>query len=76
MKIAAKTHFWTNTPLRAWLQPLCAVAALVLVAGADELHQLWLPGRMAGWDDWFADVAGITLALTGWRWLGRGVAID
>ena len=33
MKIAAKTRLWTNTPLRAWLQPLCAVAALVLVAG-------------------------------------------
>lgn len=42
-----------------------ALAALlaVMVAGADEIHQLWLPGRMAGWSDWLADVAGVVLAL-------------
>jgi hypothetical protein len=50
---------------------LLAAMAAALVAGADELHQIWLPGRVAAWDDWFADVAGIALALTGVRWVWR-----
>ncbi len=37
---------------------------LVLVVGvADEVHQTFLPGRMADWDDWLADLVGTAL---GW----------
>ena len=36
MKIAAKMRFWTNTSLRAWLQPLCAVAGL-FIGGAQPV---------------------------------------
>jgi VanZ family protein len=42
----------------AWAALLAA-----LVAGADEVHQLWLPGRQADWFDWLADVVGIVLAV-------------
>lgn len=52
--------------------PLALVLAALLtavVAGADEIHQLWLPGRMAGWDDWLADATGIALGLAGLRWI-------
>lgn len=48
---------------------LLAALLATMVTGADELHQIWLPGRVAAWDDWFADVAGVALALTGLRWL-------
>ena len=44
---------------------LLAALLAAMVAGADEIHQIWLPGRMAGWDDWLADVAGVALALAG-----------
>jgi VanZ family protein len=50
---------------------LLAALIAALIAGADEIHQIWLPGRTAALDDWFADVAGIVLALTGLRWLWR-----
>ena len=44
---------------------LLAALLAAMVAGADEIHQIWLPGRMEGWDDWLADVAGVALALAG-----------
>lgn len=31
------------------------------VGAMDELHQAWLPGRNAGWDDLAADLAGSLL---------------
>jgi len=37
---------------------------LVLLIGVlDEVHQVWLPGRFPGLDDWFADAVGIGLAI-------------
>ena len=42
-----------------------------LVAGADEIHQVWLPGREPSWSDLLADVIGIALALSALGWLGR-----
>lgn len=35
------------------------VALPLLVSFADELHQLWLPGRQPGVDDWLAGAAGV-----------------
>lgn len=35
----------------------------MLVGAADEIHQAFLPGRVAGWDDWLADVVGAGLGL-------------
>lgn len=44
--------------------PIALVIALALLIGAaDEIHQSFLPGRVAGWDDWLADVAGTGLGL-------------
>lgn len=52
---------------------LWAALLAVMVGGADEIHQLQLPGRMAGWDDWLADATGVALALGGLRWLWQPV---
>lgn len=41
---------------RAWPWVL---AAMLLFAGWDEWHQLVLPGRSAGLDDWMADAIGV-----------------
>lgn len=46
----------------------------VLVGGLDEWHQMYLPGRESGWDDFAADVAGSligTALLTVGRVTGR-----
>lgn len=45
----------------AWLVALLALSAF---AALDEVHQLWLPGRVASLGDWAADVVGATLGLT------------
>lgn len=37
-------------------RPWITLAAVALIGMADELHQLWLPGRSAGVDDWIVDV--------------------
>jgi VanZ family protein len=52
---------------------LWAALLAVMVGGADEIHQLQLPGRMAGWDDWLADATGVALALGGLRWFWQPV---
>lgn len=35
-----------------------AVLAAVLIGAGDEFHQMSLPGRFPGLDDWLADLAG------------------
>lgn len=37
---------------------LLAFAGALLVGSLDEWHQVFLPGRQAGWDDLAADAAG------------------
>ncbi len=41
------------------------LALLAIFAGADELHQQWIRGRMPSAADWFADLLGV----------GTGIAI-
>lgn len=36
---------------------------IVLVAAADELHQLWIPGRSAEWTDWGTDALAAAAAI-------------
>jgi VanZ family protein len=40
-----------------------ALLALSVFALLDEVHQRWLPGRVASLDDWAADVIGATIGL-------------
>lgn len=65
--------FGMCTDARGWRVVLWAVAAAVAVGAIDELHQLALPGRDAGWDDLAADALGGLLGaglLNGlYRWL-------
>ena len=44
--------------LRGWRMVLLAVGGALLVGVLDEWHQIYLPGRMATWDDLAADVVG------------------
>ena len=44
--------------LRGWRMVLLAVLGALLVGVLDEWHQMFLPGRQAGWDDLAADVVG------------------
>lgn len=47
----------------ALLLPLwLAIVFPLLVSLADEAHQMWLPGRQAGFEDWFAGLVGVILA--------------
>ena len=46
--------------VRALLPWLVAIACF---AAVDEWHQRWVPGRSSDTLDWYADVAGGTLAL-------------
>jgi exopolysaccharide biosynthesis WecB/TagA/CpsF family protein len=65
--------FGMCTDARGWRMVLGAVAAAVAVGAIDELHQLALPGRDAGWDDLAANALGGLLGaglLNGlYRWL-------
>ena len=65
-KLAHAAFFFVLTALliRYLSLPVVFGITLVLLVGvADEVHQIFLPGRMAGWDDWLADLVGAGL---GW----------
>lgn len=47
--------------LRGWRVALLGFAGALLVGAVDELHQMTLPGRSAGWDDLAADALGAAL---------------
>ncbi|MEY4753358.1 MAG: hypothetical protein RJA44_1033 [Pseudomonadota bacterium] len=42
-----------------------------LIGAADEIHQIFVPGRSAGLDDWSADLLGTLAACLLARWLRR-----
>jgi hypothetical protein len=44
--------------LRGWRMVLLAFGGAMLVGWLDEWHQVYLPGRQAGWDDLVADAVG------------------
>lgn len=47
--------------LRGWRMVLLAVGGAILVGVLDEWHQVFLPGRQAGWHDLAADAVGSLL---------------
>lgn len=49
---------------------LWVVVLALLVAVADETHQMFLPGRVASWDDGLADAVGVGLGLVALKVLG------
>ena len=56
-------HFATFGLIAAmlWLsvlrgRPWLVIGLVSLVGAADEIHQIFLPGRSAGFDDWAADI--------------------
>lgn len=56
ISMAATVHLWTRRPLAAKM----ALAALfcLLCAAGDELHQYFVPGRAALWQDIGVDALG------------------
>ena len=44
--------------LRGWQKLAVAFFGALLIGAFDEWHQMYLPGREAGWSDFFADVMG------------------
>lgn len=60
-KLAHVVFFFVFALLLARFVSLPVVLVIVLallVGAADEMHQSFLFGRGAGWDDWLADVVG------------------
>ncbi len=43
--------------------PLLVIVLVAMTAAADEIHQLFLPGRSADVSDWIADVSGACLPI-------------
>lgn len=55
---------------RPWLLVILACA----IAGADEIHQIYLPGRAAGFDDFAADAVAVILTTLLLVWRNRASA--
>ena len=60
--------------------PFLVFMLVVAVGGLDELHQIYLPGRQAGWDDFFVNAlaAGVVVSLlsknnSAFRWLAKRI---
>lgn len=57
--------------LRGWPMLALAFCGAVAVGALDELHQVSLPGRSAGWDDLAADAIGAALGSATLLWRER-----
>jgi len=44
-------------------RPFLIILLVVLTGAADEIHQLFLPGRSADMSDWIADITGACLTV-------------
>jgi VanZ family protein len=51
------------------------LVSLLLLAGWDEWHQLSLPGRSPGMDDWLADALGVMAGIVLSFAIGRRVSV-
>jgi len=63
----------TASGLSGWRRLGLAFLGAALIGLFDEWHQMYLPGRKAGWDDFAADVTGslIGIALLEAEWRRR-----
>jgi hypothetical protein len=63
----------TASGLSGWRRLGLAFLGAALIGLFDEWHQMYLPGRKAGWDDFVADVTGslIGIALLEAEWRHR-----
>lgn len=65
-KLVHTMYFFVMTFLLARfarLPVLIVILSVIFVAVCDELHQFYLPGRQAGFDDLFADAIGVLLGV-------------
>lgn len=57
---------------RGWPMAMLALGGAAMVGLADEWHQMFLPGRSAGWDDFAADCLGALIGtIAVWRFVSR-----
>jgi VanZ family protein len=78
-KLVHATFFFALTLLleAGFILPPRLIALTAMAIGmADEIHQLWLPGRTACLADWLTDVVGVSLAVLGVFILQRRRAPD
>jgi len=64
---------------RSTIRPRAIRLALILgvvFAGLDELHQIFVPGRVESLSDFAADTTGLLLALGLFRWRHRHGRVD
>jgi VanZ family protein len=52
----ARAGGWGN-----WKEQWRPVLSLILFAAADEIHQMWIPRRVASAMDWIADSLGVLI---------------
>jgi VanZ family protein len=62
--------------LRALGQELPALVLGISYAVTDEIHQLFVPGRVGSPLDVLIDAVGVTAGIVLWRRLGRRVGVD
>ena len=49
-------------------KPMLLACAIILLGALDEIHQIYIPGRSAGFDDLAADIVGILIVYFVWIW--------
>ncbi|RIH85742.1 VanZ family protein [Calidithermus roseus] len=52
-------------------RPLFSWSLAVLYGLSDEIHQMFVPGRVFDLGDWLADAGGAALAILAWSALSR-----
>ncbi len=60
---------WAAGPAVARQALVLAIVTASVYGLTDEVHQLFVPFREAGWQDWLADIIGAVIGAMGWRFI-------
>jgi VanZ family protein len=62
---------WASGPVIARQAVLLAIVTASVYGMTDEIHQVFVPFRESGWEDWLADTIGAVIGVVSWRFLDR-----
>jgi VanZ family protein len=60
---------WAAGPAVARQAVVLAIVTASVYGLTDEVHQLFVPFRESGWQDWLADTIGAVIGAMSWRFL-------
>ena len=67
--LCCRAFRWAAGPAVAQQAVVLAIVTASIYGMTDEVHQVFVPFRESGWQDWLADTIGATIGALSWRFI-------